>query len=64
MVYIVETNTWGLRDFTQEEVFNTYEEAYEYLQDFMSCHANELEYRLYEARDEWTAKRKLLLEYK
>lgn len=62
MVYIVETNPTGFNDFSQEcGVFDTYDEAYKCLCEWEACHANELEYRLYEATNEWTSKRKLLL---
>ena len=62
MVYIVVTNPNGFEDFSQEQVFDTYAGALKYVDDFSACHGNELEYRIYEAINEYTSKRKLLLE--
>ena len=63
MVYIVEINPIGFPELTQTcGIFNTYEEAYACLSEWEACHANECEYRIYETLNEFTSKRKILLE--
>lgn len=62
MVYIVSINPKGFSEYAQESVHNTYKDALLYLDEFDKCHGTECEYRLYEAINEYTNKRHLLLE--
>lgn len=60
MVYIVVVNPIGFREYSQEKVFDSYEEAKEYFNQFAWCHGSECEYRLLRADNEFTAKRSLI----
>ena len=60
MVYIVVVNPIGFREFSQEKVFDSFMDADIYMREFYNCHANECEYRLYSARNEYDAKRRLI----
>ncbi len=62
MVYIVEVNPKGFKEYSQTSVFDTYKQALKHVDDFCECHGNECEYRIYEAVNEYTSNRKLLLE--
>lgn len=62
MVYIVETNPKGFKEYSQTSVFDTYKDALAYVDEFDACHGSECEYRIYEAINEYTIKRHLLIE--
>lgn len=60
MVYIVVVNPKGFREFSQEQVFDSYADAKEYFNQFAWCHGGECEYRLFWADNEYTNKRNLI----
>ena len=60
MTYIVRYNPMGFPEMATENVFDNYEDAKEFALAHARCNGNECEYKIYEARNEFDAKRKLL----
>ncbi len=60
MVYIVCINPKGFEDLVDESVFDTLKEADEFMEQHANCNDCECDYCLYEAINEYTAKRRLI----
>ena len=60
MVYILAINPVGFGDIVNEHTYDTLDEAKEQAEAYANCHGNEIQCRVYEADNEFTARRKLL----
>lgn len=63
MVYIVDINPAGFDDMHTENIFGAYEDAKNFALEHANCNGPDCEYHIYEAMNEFTAKRKLLEEF-
>lgn len=63
MIYIVEAYPAGSPWYSTENIFNNKIKAYKYCKDMLSSQGADININLYEAINEYTAKRKLIKKY-